>query len=194
MTRARCVVLDREPTNAFFWLTIPIKLPPQIKELYALEPFPAAIPHLNKAIASRGSDFAAKSQVVVAGIEDVATLSSRGITSGSLDSLVVVRCMCSIPGGPQAHLRRCVDFLRPGGTIIMIEHTLQTGDHLSQQLQRIFNPPWRFMANGCELTRDSLGVLLSLQCWDDVVVRRPVGESTASLLPHIFVTATKKKT
>lgn len=165
----------------------------KIGHLYALEPFEPAVPHLKRSIAARGKAFEAKSTVVVHGIQDDAALRRYGIERESLDALVLVQCLCSIPGGPEAHLARCVSLVKPGGVVLMMEHTAQLHDGLAATLQKILNPVWRFMANGCEMTRDSLGVLMRLDCWDKVEVQRVKGQTASSLLPQVYVVATKGK-
>ncbi|CAO1617689.1 unnamed protein product [Parajaminaea phylloscopi] len=165
-----------------------------IDTLYALEPFAPAIPHLAKTIAARGKGFESRTQIIHAGIEDQAALSRHGITANSLDSLVLVRCLCSIPGGPEAHLHTCLRLLKPGGSLIMIEHGLQHGDALTRSIQRVLDGPWSFLANGCHLTRDSLGTLRALDACDDMLVQRPQQQTAASLIPFVYVKATKRST
>ncbi|PWN26888.1 hypothetical protein BDZ90DRAFT_221536 [Jaminaea rosea] len=162
-----------------------------IDHLYALEPFEPAVPHLVRSIAARGKAFERKSTVIAHGIQDDAALARHGIKPGSLDALVLVQCLCSIPGGPEAHLARCVELVKPGGVVLMMEHTAQLHDPIAAGVQRILNPAWRFMANGCEMTRDSLGVLMRLDCWESVEVQRVKGQTASALLPQVYVRATK---
>lgn len=163
-----------------------------VSHLYALEPFPGLLPHLRKAVAARGQDFAAKTTVVPLGIEAHGRMEKEfGLTDQSIDTLVLVQCLCSIPD-PEACLAHCTRLLKPGGRLILIEHVAATTP-LPRRIQDLLTPAWSFIANGCEINRDTLGSLKKLGCWDGVEVQRPDQQSTLDLVPHVFVKATKKE-
>lgn len=164
----------------------------QITKLFAVEPFPALVKHLRKTIAARGPSFEKKTVVVAAGIEDKTTLKEKyGVVRESIDSLVLVQCLCSMPE-PKRHLKYCVDLLKPGGSLILIEHVAST--HPTTRLvQDALNPLWSFLANGCELNRETLHWLEGLGCWEEIEVKRPEIQTTAEVIPHVFVRAIKKR-
>ena len=94
----------------------------QIERLYALEPFPALVKRLREKVTARGPTFEAKTTIVAKGVEDKVTLSKKyGVNAQSIDTLVLVQCLCSIPE-PKKHLRECVDLLKPGGKLILVSN------------------------------------------------------------------------
>lgn len=95
-----------------------------IEHLYALEPFPLLVKELRGKIAARGKEFNDKTTIVECGIEEKVTLDKKyGLTRESIDTLVLVQCLCSIPE-PKKHLREAVELLKPGGKLILV-----SGEH-----------------------------------------------------------------
>lgn len=92
----------------------------QIEKLFALEPFPPLVKVLKKTITARGPDFQRKTVVIPLGIQEKSLLRSEyGLAKESVDSLVLVQCLCSMPQ-PKKHLKYCVELLKPGGTLILV--------------------------------------------------------------------------
>lgn len=91
-----------------------------ITRVYGVEPNPAVHPELRCRVAAAGLDADGTYQVVLCGIEDLAS-SGCGIESGSVDCIVSVLCLCSIPD-PERAARELFGYLRPGGTWFVYEH------------------------------------------------------------------------
>lgn len=95
----------------------------RVTHVYGVEPNPAVHPELRRRVAAAGlsGDGTGKPQyeVVPCGIEDLA--SSGCVERGSVDCIVSILCLCSIPD-PQRAARELFGYLRPGGTWFVYEH------------------------------------------------------------------------
>src|SRR6185437_11796952 len=73
------------------------------------------------------------------------------LVSESIDTLVMTWTLCSIPE-PLAALREMRRVLKPGGTMLFIEHGLSPQPGVARW-QRRLTPLWRRFAGGCHLDR-----------------------------------------
>jgi SAM-dependent methyltransferase len=72
-------------------------------------------------------------------------------TSGSFDTVVTTFTLCSVQD-PAAALSEAKRVLRPGGTLLFVEHGLAP-DASSAKWQGRIEPLWKNIAGGCHLTR-----------------------------------------
>ena len=72
-------------------------------------------------------------EILTCGIEDVAELKSRGITPGSIDTVLSVQVLCSVPY-PDETMRRLYALLKPGGQLVVYEH-VRSKDVVSRLVQ-----------------------------------------------------------
>jgi ubiquinone/menaquinone biosynthesis C-methylase UbiE len=77
--------------------------------------------------------------------------SSLPLTSESVDTVVVTWSLCSI-GDPAGALRDMRRVLKPGGTLIFVEHGLSPDAGIRKWQNRL-TPMWRRFAGGCHLNR-----------------------------------------
>ena len=73
------------------------------------------------------------------------------LDSESIDTLVMTWTLCSIPE-PLAALREIRRVLKPGGTMLFIEHGLSPDPGVARWQYRL-TPLWRRFAGGCHLDR-----------------------------------------
>lgn len=91
----------------------------RIARIYGLEPNRAMIPALHDAVSRAGLED--KYTIVDCGIDDHELMRRAGITRESVDCVVSVQVLCSVPR-PQAAASCLYDMLKPGGELIVFEH------------------------------------------------------------------------
>ena len=77
-------------------------------------------------------------EIVPCGIEDVVELKKHGIALGTIDTVLSVQVLCSVPD-PNEMLRRLYALLKPGGQLIVYEH-VKSKDMISSLVQSKFRP------------------------------------------------------
>lgn len=77
-------------------------------------------------------------EIVPCGVEDVIELKKHGVTLGSIDTILSVQVLCSVPD-PNDMLRRLHLLLRSGGQLIVYEH-VKSKDMISRVVQSKFRP------------------------------------------------------
>lgn len=93
----------------------------KVDRVYGVEPNPDLHPGLLASVKKAGLQ--GKYEVVPVGIED---LRKAGIPKGSIDSIVTLLCLCSIPE-PERNIRELYEYLRPGGHWYVYEHVKTHG-------------------------------------------------------------------
>ena len=76
----------------------------------------------------------------------------------SIDTIVCTYTLCTVPN-PEGVLKEMIRLLRPGGRFLFSEHGHAPDEHVVKFQHRI-EPVWKFLADGCHLTR-SMPELLS---------------------------------
>lgn len=76
----------------------------------------------------------------------------------SFDTVVSFLTLCTIPD-PAAAVRETWRVLRPGGTLLVLEHVAAPIGSGLRRWQRIADPVWSRLAGGCHLDRDTRHVL-----------------------------------
>jgi ubiquinone/menaquinone biosynthesis C-methylase UbiE len=80
------------------------------------------------------------------------------LPSNSADLVVATLVLCSV-ADPAAVLREARRVLGPGGRFVCIEHVAAPAGTLASGLQRLLARPWRWLFEGCELTRDTASLI-----------------------------------
>lgn len=114
----RGVVLEVGPGTGM-WASVFAhpSLAPGIDRVYGVEPNAAHHPELRRRLAAAGlSD---TYEVVPVGIEDLAA--SGRVAPGSVDCIVSVLCLCSIPD-PERNVKELYGYLKEGGRWFVYEH------------------------------------------------------------------------
>ncbi|KAK0613278.1 methyltransferase type 11 [Immersiella caudata] len=121
--------------------------------------------------------------LVIASCDDVAALERVGIVPGSVDTVLSIQVLCSVPD-PKATMRMLYGLLKPGGKFIFWEHH-RNSDWVTRVMQHFWNPMWRPLVGGCSLTRDMKEVVLSAGEWVDGG-KIEGDEQVWSMLPRVW--------
>jgi SAM-dependent methyltransferase len=90
---------------------------PAITKIYGVEPNTTIHPLLRQQIATH--DLTSTYEILPLGIEDLAV--SGRVPLASVDSIVTVMCLCSIPE-PRHNMAQLYGYLKPGGRWYVYEH------------------------------------------------------------------------
>ena len=121
--------------------------PDTIDELRLIEPDRAMARKLAARMERRG----VRARIVDASAEKLP------FGDGSFDTIVCTLVLCTV-GDPSAGLRELRRVLRPGGSFLFLEH-VRSGDARTARRQDRLNPIWRFVGNGCNCNRQTLGLI-----------------------------------
>jgi len=112
------------------------------------------------------------------------------LATESVQALVGTLVLCTVddPGKVLAEIRR---ILAPGGRYYFLEHVAAPAHSGLYRVQKLLNPPWRWLAEGCNLNRPTHQLLaaaaftsLAMDCFS-------LGGRWLPVAPHIYGTATK---
>jgi SAM-dependent methyltransferase len=114
---ARGVLLDIGPGSGQWLFLFARALNPSITKIYGVEPNVGLHAELraNAVKAGLGDVY----EVIGCGAEELGT--KGGVQQGSVDTIVTVQCLCSIPG-PERVIRDLYPLLKPGGKWLVYEH------------------------------------------------------------------------
>ncbi|KAM0722417.1 hypothetical protein Q7P37_001858 [Cladosporium fusiforme] len=186
---ARGVILDIGPGTGQWLYLFAQAMNPEIRKIYGVEPNAGLHSQLraNAVKAGLGDVY----EIIGCGAEELG--SKGGIQQGSVDTIVTVQCLCSIPG-PERVIRDLYPLLKPGGKWLVYEHikTKYQGDFVGYW-QRIINVIWPHFFGGCNITRPTDEWLLRAGDWEKVELRPGVGENKYDTIPHVTGTLTKRK-
>lgn len=149
-----------------------------------------------------------KYEIIGCGAEELQT--KGGLQAESIDTIITVQCLCSIPT-PEIIIKELYPLLKPGGQWLVFEHikTKHQGDFVGYWQSQFnhsgidileanselggINIVWPHFFNGCNITRPTDEWLLQAGEWDEVKLRPAAGEGKYDTVPHIIGTLTKKR-
>ncbi len=114
---------------------------PHATHVHALDPSAALLAMARKKLARA----AVGVDLVLGSAEEIP------LAEGSVDTVVTTWTLCSIPDVAKA-LREARRVLRPGGSLLFVEHG-HAPDASVARWQRRIEPLWKPLAGGCHLTR-----------------------------------------
>jgi SAM-dependent methyltransferase len=103
--------------------------------------------------------------------------------SASFDTVLSVHVLCSVADQARAldEIRRV---LRPGGAFLFLEHVAAPRHTSAYRWQRVVNPAWRVVGDGCHLTRDT-GAAIRAAGFREVTIDDLEVPSILITSPHI---------
>lgn len=212
------VVLEVGPGSGM-WVSLfsprsPHGLGRHVTHVYGVEPNAAVHPLLRQQVAAAGLDDGTY-EIVPVGIEALAA--SGRVAPESVDCIVTIMCLCSIPE-PRRNIAELYRYLKPGGRWYVYEHVrcfpsqgrgmrLYQGElrhsHLSEKhlfpesslLTRtrlaFLNLLWPRLIGGCEMARDTAKFLREAGPWSDIDLCPLADEPWYFTMPHIIGVLTK---
>ncbi|KAH6627173.1 hypothetical protein B0J18DRAFT_162192 [Chaetomium sp. MPI-SDFR-AT-0129] len=169
---------------------------PPITKIYGIEPNVGVHPLLRAQIAAAGLDTPNPAnnnstyEILPVGIESLA--SSGRVTPESVDCIVTVLCLCSIPQ-PRENIAQLYGYLKPGGRWYVYEHVkcFREQGWGMRAYQAFLNLFWPQFIGGCEMCRDTNTYLKEAGPWSNVDVHRMDDELWCYTMPHIIGVLTK---
>jgi len=160
--------------------TIAYYNPEKVTKIVGIEPFVELHP-LTRASIQRAK-LTDKYDLVGASIEDAHILAEHGVTPGSMDTIVCVQVLCSIPN-PKEVIAEMYKYLKPGGQLILFEH-IRSRDFITQSLQNLWTYSCWHVLTGCNLNRPSDEWLQQAGEWSFIELNPGPGESDGEIIPH----------
>lgn len=158
-------------------------------------------------------------EIVPCGVEDSFQMERHGIVEGSIDTVLSVQVLCSVPN-PDETLRRLYALLRPGGEMVVYEH-VRSRDLVSAFIQSksssflykiggcgedrealprltkciadIYNILWPLFLGNCQLNRNTYASIMQAGEWAKVEIAVPTREDAWSVFPRITGRLWKKR-
>ncbi|KAI5357721.1 Putative S-adenosyl-L-methionine-dependent methyltransferase [Septoria linicola] len=162
---------------------------PTITKIYGVEPNHGMHKALRESAVKAG--LGDVYEVIGCGAQELGT--KGGIQPGSIDTIITVQSLCSIPT-PEVIIKELYPLLKPGGKWLMFEHvkTKYQGDFVAYW-QRLINVIWPHFFGGCDICRPTDEWLLQAGEWEQVELRPGAGEGRYDTVPHVIGSLTKKK-
>jgi ubiquinone/menaquinone biosynthesis C-methylase UbiE len=153
---------------------------PPDSPLTLLEPNPFMVRYLRETVSSMQ-----RRDIII--LE--APAESIPLPDASMDTVVSTHVLCSVrdQSGALSKIRRV---LKPGGVFLFMEHVAAHPDSGWHRAQQVINPAWRFVGDGCHLTRDT-GAAIRAGGFSAVQIEDfHAPDFPAIVSPHISGTAT----
>ncbi|BFZ64911.1 hypothetical protein YB2330_006064 [Saitoella coloradoensis] len=114
-----------------------------------------------------------KYTLIPTGVENLAALQEAGVGEGSVDCIITIKVLCTVPQQRAmiAHLYR---FLKPGGLWLLYEH-VESRDIFARKLQCALDHTWSKLLGGCHITRNTVKELGQTGAWESFVVENAQG-------------------
>ncbi|RPD56829.1 hypothetical protein L227DRAFT_578495 [Lentinus tigrinus ALCF2SS1-6] len=158
--------------------------PTKVTKYVALEPNALMHSEIRTLAATKGfSEAAGNLALLPYGAEDIWLVISALGGSNTVDSMIAILTICSIPE-PERTLEALVrDVLKPGGTFVFYEHVLSHRDDVAWW-QRFWTPIWKTAFDGCRLDRPTDVWVQKMDTWKEASVWNKEGEEEEHLFWH----------
>ncbi|OTB00665.1 hypothetical protein M426DRAFT_324132 [Hypoxylon sp. CI-4A] len=161
-----------------------------ITRIYGVEPNHDQHENLRRAISKAGLEDVY--QIAPVGIEDLDNPEKWDgrIQKGSVDCIMSILCLCSIPE-PEKNIRELYSYLKDGGRWYVYEHVRCEYSWYMRVYQRILNLFWPHFIGGCLLCRQTEKTIREAGPWKAIDVGQPSIEPWYQVTPHILGVFTK---
>ncbi|THH01968.1 hypothetical protein EW026_g806 [Hermanssonia centrifuga] len=156
----------------------------KVTKYIALEPNTLMHDEIRKRSTTAGfTEASGTLQILSYGAEDISLIVSALEKPQSVDTLVSILTLCTIPA-PAITTRALVDqVLKPGGQFLFYEHVLSPREDVARW-QRFWTPIWRRAFDGCCLDRPTHLWLKEMNVWDSKEFWGKEGEEEENLFWH----------
>ena len=121
--------------------------------------------------------------IVACGIEDTDVLEKHGIAPATVDTVLSVQVLCSVPE-PDRVLRRLYTLMKPGAQFLVYEHVISS-DMMSRMIQSFYNIFWPFFVGNCHLNRNTQKDVMQAGSWEKIELSVPKAEDAWAVFPRI---------
>ncbi|CAH0050284.1 unnamed protein product [Clonostachys solani] len=159
-------------------------------KIYGVEPNHMSAATLRQHVKEIGLDHVY--EVVPVGIEDLDNPGAWGATiePESVDCIVTVQCLCSIPE-PEKNVALLYNYLKKGGRWYVYEHVRNDRGGLWYFFQSFTDFFWKYMMGSCRLCLNTEKTLTHTAMWDKIDLAQPPEEPSYQIVPHIYGTLVK---
>ncbi|KAF5008831.1 hypothetical protein FDECE_4910 [Fusarium decemcellulare] len=162
-----------------------------LTRVYGIEPNPQSAAALRRRVKDVGLE--GVYEVVPVGIESIndPTAWDGRIEPESVDCIVTILCLCSIPE-PEKNIRMLYNSLKKGGRWYAYEHVrVERGRFFLSAFQWLTNLVWSQAMGSCRICRNTGKTLIEAGPWEKIDLAHPDDEARFALLPHVLGTLTK---
>jgi len=126
------------------------------------------------------------------GAEDSTALEAYGLLPSTVDTIVTVKVLCSVPA-LQATCKSLYVLLKSGGQWLVYEHIgADPRYRVSRWLQRVYQLLWPLVMGGCNINRDTTDILKGAGSWKSVTLGRMRRDVGWEMLGHVVGTLVKR--
>lgn len=120
------------------------------------------------------------------GAQDTGLIASALGGPHTVDTLIAIHALCSVPS-PETTIPTMVDeILKPGGTMLFFEHVRHRRSDVAWW-QRFWTPVWRVFFGGCELTHPTDAIIEGMDVWQEKDISGVEREGTEGDEENLFV-------
>lgn len=162
--------------------TIAYYNPEKVTRIVGIEPYLPLHPLIKAAI--QRAKLTDKYDLVGASIEDSEVLANHGVVPGTMDTIVCMQVLCSIPN-PQRVIAEMCKMLKPGGQLVLFEH-VRSKDKITSTIQDAYTHGGWHALTGCNLNRPTEAWLRQLGNWSSIELQGDPSESNIDVIPHAY--------
>ena len=126
------------------------------------------------------------------GAENTAALEAHGLLPSTVDTIVTVKVLCSVPA-IQETCKSLYALLKPGGKWLVYEHIGADPRYwASRWLQEVYQLLWPLVMGGCNINRDTADILRGVGSWESVTLGRMRRDVGWEMFGHVVGTLVKR--